>query len=134
MIYRFELGLREAIKNKNRKHRAWMSVITFVDRENTRMEYVRARNKAKTLLRKAKRLYEKGIAAQYKQNPKSFWAYTRSQLKTKSGIAPLLSDPNNKDSLVFEDQEKANVLQNQFSSVFTEELDKEVPLLPSLTH
>ena len=73
---------REAIKNKNRKHRAWMSAITFVDRENTRMQYVLARNKAKTLLRKPKRLYEKGIAVQCKRNPKSFWAYTRSSLVT----------------------------------------------------
>ena len=90
------------------------------------------------MLRKAKRKYEKGIALQSKSNPKCFWEYTRSKMKTKCGIAPLL-DPKDKDTLKFDDQEKANILQDQFSSVFIQELsDGEsntggIPILPSRT-
>ena len=124
---------REAIKNKNRKHRAWTSSLCTSDRHKTRLEYTRARNKAKTLLRKTKRKFEKGIATQCKSNPKGFWAYTRSKMKAKIGIAPLLSNPKDKESLMFEDEEIANVLQDQFSNVFTRESDGDVPSLPCRT-
>ena len=51
-------------------------------------------------------------------------------MKTKIGVAPLLSNPADKDSLKFEDSEKANVLQAQFSSVFTKEPEGSVPRIP----
>ena len=49
-------------------------------------------NKVKSVLRRDKRLFEKSIAQEAKQNPKAFWAHVRRKLKTKEGIAPLLSD------------------------------------------
>ena len=77
--------------------------------------------------------FEKGIAAECKKNPKSFWAYTRSKMRTKDGIGPLLSNPEDKESLKFDDLEKANILQDQFSSVFTNETDTDIPILQSRT-
>ena len=125
---------RDAIKDKNKKHRAWMSPSpSSPNREHARLEYTRARNKVRTLLRKAKRFFEKGIAKQCKKNPKGFWAYTRSKLKTRSGIAPLLSNPEDKETLAYDDKEKADILQNQFSSVFTREPDGDIPRLPQKT-
>ena len=59
--------------------------------------------------------------------------HTRRHLKTKSGIAPLLDDPKNKDSMKFDDEEKASILLKQFSSVFTRETDEEVPRITSRT-
>jgi len=120
---------RDAIKDKNKKRRAWMSSMSLLDREHARLEYTRARNKVRTLLRKAKRLFEKGIAKQCKKNPKGFWAYSRSKLKTRSGIAPLLSNPEDKETIVFDDKGKADILQNQFSSVFTREQEGDIPRL-----
>ena len=38
-----------------------------------------------------------------------------------------MSNPINKDSLNFEDTEKANILQKQFSSVFTKEPEGDIP-------
>ena len=76
------------------------------------------------------RKFEKGIAAEAKIKPKAFWAHSRRKLKTKIGVAPLLSNPADKDSLKFEDSEKANVLQAQFSSVFTKEPEGSVPRIP----
>ena len=39
-----------------------------------------------------------------------------------------------KDSMKFKDEEKANILQNQFSSVFTREPDGEIPTLCNKTN
>ena len=125
---------RKAITDKNRRHRAWVARGSPSENKNQeRQQYTRARNKVKNLLRKAKRNFEKGIAKQCKTNPKSFWSYTRSKLRTKSGIAPLLSNPENKDSLVFDDKDKADVVQNQFSSMFTQEPEGDIPRLAPRT-
>ena len=48
-------------------------------------------------------------------------------LKTKVGVAPLLANINDKNSLVFDDKEKANILQQQFCSVFTKESLDDIP-------
>ena len=45
---------REAIQDKKKKHRIWMASISRSDAEKARLEYAKARNKVKTLLRKAK--------------------------------------------------------------------------------
>ena len=54
-------------------------------------------------------------------------------MKTKSGIAPLLEDNSNKSSLKFGDDEKACILQKQFTSVFTKEPPGDVPSLGKVT-
>ena len=43
------------------------------------------------------------------------------------GIAPLLENINDKKSIKFDDNEKANILQKQFSSIFTQEPEEEIP-------
>ena len=65
--------------------------------------------------------FEMGIAQRSKSNPKAFLSHCRRKLKTKCSVAPLLADMKDKDSLRFSDEEKANILQKQFSSVFTKE-------------
>jgi len=54
-------------------------------------------------------------------------------MKTKSGISPLLLDPNDKSSLRFTDEDKADILQDQFCSVFTNEPAGSLPEFPSRT-
>ena len=51
----------------------------------------------------------------------------------KDGIAPLLEDKADKSSLKFSDEEKARMLQKQFSSVFTKEPPGDVPSLGKVT-
>ena len=63
----------------------------------------------------------KEVTSQLKTNPKAFWGFTRRCLKTKAGVAPLLADPKDKESIKFDDSEKASILLKQFSSVFTRE-------------
>ena len=58
--------------------------------------------------------------------PKIFWSHTRRKLKTKCGVAPLLENEEDKNSLKLDDETKANILQNQFSKVYTRETQGEV--------
>ena len=125
---------RDAIQLKNKTHRQWMSALNRDDSESARLLYTRARNKVKSFIRRDKRLFEKGIAMKSKTNPKSFWSHARRKLKTKPGVAPLLEKVQDSGSLKFDDKEKANILQAQFSSVFTREPPGHVPTMPNRTN
>ena len=106
-----------------------MRSTVLIDSESSRLEYTKARNKVRTMVRGAKQEFEKGITAQAKINPKKFWSHTRRNLKTKSGVAPLLANVEDNDSLKFDDVEKANILQKQFSR----EPDGDIPTFESRT-
>ena len=85
------------------------------------------------MIRQAKRKYEKDIAKKSNSNPKAFWSHVRSKLKTKNGVAPLLENSGDKDSIQFDDKAKAEILQKQFSSVFTREPVGDIPMLEKRT-
>ena len=110
-----------------------MSAKNRGDIETARGKYTKARNKAKRMLRQSKKLFEQQIALRAKNNTKAFWSHTWRKLKTKCGVAPLLSTINDTNSLKFDDEEKANILQNQFSSVFTHEPEGDIPRIASRT-
>ena len=128
-----EKPLQDAIQNKKACHRKWMSSKNGMESQTTRADYTKARNKVKSLMRKAKKKYEKDICLQSKKNPKAFWAYVRQKLKTKAGVAPLLENNSDSQSTKFDDKDKANILQKQFASVFTKEPDGEIPQLERRT-
>ena len=88
---------------------------------NLGFKYVKLRNQCQQQCRKAKRNYEKGISEQSKSQPKAFWKFSNQKLKTKSCVAPLLANPENPHSLCYDDKEKAEILQKQFVSVYTNE-------------
>ena len=85
------------------------------------------------MVRKDKRSYERGIALEAKLKPKLFWSHTRKRLKTKVGVAPLLENIDDKNSLVFDDRKKADLLQKQFSSVYTREPLDDIPSIDERT-
>ena len=111
--------VQNAIRKKHSTHRRWMATRNRNDAEQKRIEYAKARNKVSKLMRKAKRNFEKDIATKCKTNPKTFWSHVRRKLKTRSGVAPLLEDTRDKSSMKYLDSDKAKILQQQFSSVFT---------------
>ena len=119
--------LQSAIREKHASHRRWMSALRRNNADSAHRDYAKARNKVKRMMRQCKRRFESDIAKKSKSNPKVFWSHVRSRLKTKEGVAPLREDPKNKDSVKFTDKEKANILQNQFASVFTREPDGDIP-------
>ena len=62
-----------------------------------------------------------------KNKPKIFWSHTRRKLETKCGVAPLLENEEDMNSVKFDVEIKANILQNQFSEVYTPETQGRVP-------
>ena len=48
-------------------------------------------------------------------------------MKKKCGVAPLMENNNDRTSMKFDDRAKANILQRQFCSVFTEEPNGDIP-------
>ena len=75
-------------------------------------------------MRKAKIAKEADIAKKVKTNPKSFFSYVNSQIKTREDISNLRREDG---SLTTNDQEKSEVLNNFFSSVFVSEGDDPLP-------
>ena len=60
----------------------------------------------------------------FKENPKKFWAYVKSTGQEASGVFPL----KNKDGFLKSDStSKANILNEQFVSVFTKEDTSSLP-------
>ncbi len=102
-----------------RKHRLWERFMA--DRsEEKRLAYARQRNRVRKLTRTAKKQYESNLAEQAKENPKRFWRYAKSKLKTKEGVADLeetLADGTQTKSTT--NEEKASTLSDYFSSVYT---------------
>ena len=127
-------SLQEAIRNKKILHRRWMFAVHQRDALAKQTQYNRARNKVKGLIRTAKRKNEKYIADKSNANPKMFWSHVRNKLKTRTGVAPLLQNTNDEKSMKFTDEDKANILQDQFSRVFTKEPEGESPTLEKKTN
>ena len=126
--------IQDDIQNKRRLHRKWIRSIG-TDREDLcRTEYVCARNLANRRITQVKRRLEQRVCGQAKKNPKRFWNHVRTSMKTKPGISPLLRNPKDKSSLCFEDKDKADILQDQFCSVFTKEPDGSLPEFKSRTN
>ena len=119
--------LQEAIRQRHIQHRRWMSKKGRIDADVARLSYTRIRNKVNTMIRQTKRKFEKDVALKSKSNPKAFWSHIRRRLKTKTGVAPLLENNNDKCSAKFSDSEKANILQKQFSRAFTREPEGDIP-------
>ncbi len=89
----------------------------------TRERYAKLRNQTKWEVRKAVRTYEKKIAEDSKNNPKAFYKYIKSKTKVRHGIPDL--EMNNE--IASDDLQKANMLNNFYTSVFTHEDTNHIP-------
>ena len=87
-------------------------------------KYCLLRNSVNTEVKEAKRNKELQIAKDAKTNPKSLFKYINSKTKPREPVANLIKDDN---TLTTNDQEKSDVLNSFFSSVFVEEGDGPVP-------
>ena len=113
----------EKVKEKKKKFNTWRN-----SRDNTDyLLYSRARNQAKWECRKAEKDFEKKIAREAKTNPKAFYRYAQSKLKTRSRLSDLLSTDG---ELITSDKGKANEMNNFFTSVFTRENITSMPEFP----
>ena len=119
----------DLIREKARCHRFWLARQQGLEGLSARQSYNQARNQVRKRTRQLRKQYELNIANQSMSNPKVFWRFARDRLKTKIGVAPLLSNPDDPGTLRHSDEEKADILQSQFCSVFTREPEGEIPQL-----
>ena len=105
--------VRKLIRRKNRLWTRYMETRDI----NKYREYCKCWNKARNITRRARKEFELQIALKARLEPKNFWKYANSKLKTRSNIPDLYTDTNSKQ-LTTCDQEKLKLYRN-FSEVST---------------
>ena len=76
-----------------------------------------ARNKAKRETQRAIKEFEKSLAKEVKANPKAFYRYAQSKLKTRPGIPDLVDSDG---ATTKNNHQKADVLNKFFHKCFHE--------------
>ena len=89
--------------------------------------YATARNNLRGLTRTLRRNHEQALATNIKGNPKTFWKYVNSRMRTRSKVDDLLREDG---TLATTDEEGVITLNKFFCSVFTLEDTTVVPSLP----
>ena len=117
---------KSSLAKIKKKHKAWKKYMNSRDSETYR-EYCKFRNQVRNITKQSRKFRERDVAKDAKENPKKFWKYVNSKTKTKPGI-PNLQKSDKEDDLTKDDNEKAEVLLNYFSSVFTNEPCDEIPI------
>ena len=117
---------RDSVRLKNKKLRLWRKYTKtrgLFDRNN----YDQCKNKLRNLTRKLRSDYERKISEGSKEKPKMFWSYAKSRLKTSEQIASLIKPDG---TIAKSAEDKAETLNNFFSSVFTVEDIENLPAKP----
>ena len=112
-----------AIRLRNKKQRSWKRYVT-TKTERDKCAFNTNKNELRLLTRKLRSDFEKSLAESIKTKPKLFWKYTSSRLKSKQRI-PTLERPDGTKATT--SQQKAEVLNDFFSSVFTIEDVENIP-------
>ena len=102
------------IKKKHNTYKRWIH-------SSTGTNYIKYRqqcNKVKAMTRKSIKAFGKSITDKVKSNPKSFWKYANSKRKCKIKIGDLTADNG---SIIDSDENKVDLLNSFFTSVFTKE-------------
>ena len=121
---------RKALRIRKKKYhhfKRWKMSDQYADY----VRYTRERDALRSLTRKLCRDFEMDIAKNIKKNPKAFWKYVKSKLKTRSTIDHLTKEDG---TMTINDEENAEVLNRFFTSVFTEEDLENIPTLEDRYH
>ncbi len=110
---------KEILRAMSRKKRLWRKL----RRGDNSTEYNEAEKKLRNLIRNAKRNLEKKLAKD-KGNSRPFYAYLKQKTTTRAAVGPLRDQDN---SVVTDSMGMAKILNQFFSSVFTEEGTDPVP-------
>ena len=114
--------LLRKIKKKNKLYKRYLNTKEGSDYNR----YILERNLCNKLIKKFRKQYEKDIANDCKSNPKRFWKYVQNRTKHNAGINTLIRKDG---SSAVSDKDKAETLNQFFSSVFTIEDRTNVPNL-----
>ena len=88
------------------------------------MEYKKETNSMKKQTRMAKRLYEKKLAKEVRQNKRQFFRYVNSKLTVRPEISEM---QNELGELVDNNKEICNILAKYFNSVYTPTSEEDMP-------
>jgi hypothetical protein len=113
-------GTLDSVRKKHKLFRRWQETRDGQDY----MNYIKERNKARKACRKAQRNLENKVASEAKTNPRAFWQYVKTKTQARSGVADLKKKDGTKTKT---DEEKAELLNEFFQSVFTTEGQGPVP-------
>ena len=116
---------REIVKLVRRKKKAW-KILKQYSTVEARDNYARLERETTKKIQNAKRRLEREVARTRDDNGKKFSRYVRSKTKTRDGVGPLKSENG---SLIVGEAETANMLNDFFASVFTEEDTTRMPHL-----
>ena len=75
-------------------------------------------NRARKLIRKAKRKCEERITRRVKEDPKAYYKYANSKMKAKVSVLSLEDENRN---IISDDKKMVEILNHYFSSVYTKE-------------
>ena len=112
---------KSARKQIRRKQCAWNRYQSSTNYK-AYLAYVKCRDKTTSKLRKLKKEYERKIANECKRNPKAFYKYVNFKSKGNKKIIRLKDDAGR---VSLSDEVNANILNDFFTSVFTNESDSQ---------
>jgi len=119
-----DIKVRKLIRRKNRLWTRYMETHEIIKYK----EYCKCRNRVRAITRLKRKEYELQIASKSRDEPKLFWKYANSRLKTRSSIPDLYTSSDHKQHTT-NDQEKVETLSKFFGSVFTEKITDVIPEL-----
>ncbi|KAL8593132.1 hypothetical protein ACOMHN_018058 [Nucella lapillus] len=110
-----DTSLRRAIRRKQRAH----TKARKTGKKRDQDRYKRLQQEVKDNIKKASHHYlDTVVTDDFKTNSKKLWAYVKSKGQESQGVSPL---KNTEGYLKSDNCSKAEILNNQFKSVFTEE-------------
>ena len=116
--------IRELIKLK---HNLWNKYLKTKNKSDF-TKYKEIRNKVNSEIRKRDRDEQLQIASMCKSNPKKFWNFVNHKTKCLNGIPDIkYVDQNGLDILADNDEDKAEVFNDYFKTVFNDRLDEDDP-------
>ena len=123
----FDRTLRRAVRRKQRLYNKAIKSGKISDWEVFR-DFRRHTHK---LIKTTRSSYIRNIlGSAIKEEPKKFWKFIKNLRQENTGVAELEKD----GQIISDDTEKANILNEQFQSVFTDEPPGELPSLGTSPH
>ena len=114
---------RRGLCLKNKKCKLWHK-FRSTNSPSDYKSYCQARHQLRKLTRSLRESYERKLASNRKIDVKHFWKYVNSRLKIRPTINSLYRGDN---SVTYADQEKCELFNHYFSSVFTNEDCSTIP-------
>ena len=114
---------REAMRLKNTKYRLWRKYC-MTRTQSDHDAFACVCNDLRLLTRSLRRNFEQSITANIHHNPKAFWRYAKSRLKTRATYCDIHDSDGN---LLHADSAKASAFNQYFSNVFINEDCTDLP-------